>query len=43
MARLEVANVALSEGPFGTVCGDQLLAVFQSELDGLLPQVALPA
>ena len=40
---LEVANVAISERPFGTVAGVQLVAVFQSPLGGVRFQVALPA
>ena len=40
---LEVANVAVSEGPLGTVPGDQFAAVFQSPDVGLVFQVALPA
>ena len=40
---LEVANVATSEGPLGTVFGDQLAAVLQSLVVGALFQVALPA
>jgi hypothetical protein len=36
-------NVAVSEGPFGTVAGVQLAAVFQSPFVGLRFQVALPA
>ena len=43
LARLEKANVAISAGPFGTVFGVQLVAVFQSSLVGLALQVALPA
>src|ERR1044071_829938 len=40
---LELANVAVSPGPFGTVSGIQLAAVFQSPLTGLALHVALPA
>jgi len=40
---LEVANVAVSEGPFGIVCGIQFVAVFQSPDAGLAFHVALPA
>jgi hypothetical protein len=40
---LEVANVAVSAEPLGTVAGVQLLAVFQSILAGVAFQVALPA
>ena len=40
---LEAAKVAMSPGPFGTVAGVQLAAVFQSPLVGLRFQVALPA
>src|ERR1043166_726561 len=39
----EAANVAVSLGPFGTVLGIQLAAVFQSPLIGSSCQVALPA
>src|SRR5690349_11877606 len=39
----EVAKVATSAGPLGTVFGVQLAAVFQSSLTGLALQVALPA
>ncbi len=39
--RLETAKVATSVGPFGTVVGIQLLAVFQSLLPGLSCHVAL--
>src|SRR5262245_29323618 len=41
-AALERPKVAVSDGPFGTVCGVQLAAVFQSPLVGLRFQVALP-
>ena len=41
--RCEVAKVAMSAGPFGTVLGIQLAAVFQSPLVGLRFQVALSA
>jgi hypothetical protein len=41
--RLLVAKVAVSEAPFGTVCGVQFVAVFQSPEVGLSFQVALPA
>ena len=40
---LEVANLATSEGPLGTVIGDQLAALLQSLLGGSLFHVALPA
>ena len=40
---VEVAKVATSPGPFGTVGGVQLAAVFHSPLVGLGLQVALPA
>ena len=40
---LEKAKVAISDGPFGIVAGDQLVAVFQLPLAGLDSQVALPA
>jgi len=40
---LEIANVAVSDAPFGTVAGVQLAAVFQSGLVGLFFHVALPA
>ena len=40
---VEVEKVAMSEGPFGTVWGDQLVAVFQELPPGLLFHVALPA
>ena len=40
---LETANVATSAGPFGTVAGVQLAAVFQSPVVGLVLQAALPA
>jgi hypothetical protein len=36
-------NVAMSAGPLGTVIGDQLAAVFQSPLTGVVSQVLLPA
>ena len=36
-------NDVMSLGPFGTVAGFQLVAVFQSPLAGLRFQVALPA
>jgi len=39
----ELSKVATSVGEFGTVAGVQLAAVFQSPLEGLRPQVALPA
>ena len=39
----DVAKVAISPGPFGTVFGVQLAAVFQSPFKGFVPQVALPA
>jgi hypothetical protein len=40
---LETPKVAVSEGPFGTEAGVQLMAVFQSLLEGAEFQVALPA
>jgi hypothetical protein len=40
---LEVAKVATSEAPLGTVLGVQLVAVFQSLLAGFAFHVALPA
>src|SRR5919201_1022349 len=40
---LEVANVATSGSRYGTVCGVQFVAVFQSFVSGLAFQVALPA
>jgi hypothetical protein len=40
---LDVANVAVSEGPLGTVGGVQLLAVFQSPETGFVFHVALSA
>ena len=40
---LETPNWAVSAGPFGTVAGVQLGAVFQSPLAGLRFQVALSA
>ncbi|PYK26559.1 MAG: hypothetical protein DME59_07430 [Verrucomicrobia bacterium] len=43
LLRCEVAKVAVSAGPFGTVLGIQLAAVFQLPLIGLALQVALPA
>jgi hypothetical protein len=39
----EVANVAVSAGPFGIVFGIQFAAVFQSPLIGFRFQVALSA
>src|SRR5438105_2176505 len=39
----DVPKVAMSVVPFGTVCGLQLAAVFQSPLEALLLHVALPA
>jgi hypothetical protein len=39
----ETSKVAVSEGSFGTVCGIQLAAVFQSPEVGLLFHVALAA
>jgi hypothetical protein len=41
--RCEVAKVAVSPGPFGTVAGVQFAAVFQSLLVGLRFHVALSA
>src|SRR6266496_2327770 len=43
LVRLEDANVAVSNGPLGTVLGVQLAAVNHSPLAGLCFQVALPA
>jgi len=40
---LEVAKVAVSFGPLGTVAGVQLLAVLQFPVAGFASQVALPA
>jgi hypothetical protein len=40
---LETEKVATSPGPFGTVAGVQLAAVFQSLLTGFTLHVALPA
>ena len=40
---LEPAKVATSVGPFGTVCGVQLVAVFQSPFVGFKFQEALLA
>ena len=40
---LELAKVAVSEEPFGTVAGVQFAAVFQSPLVGFAFQVALSA
>src|SRR5262245_26090088 len=39
----ETPKVATSEGPFGTVAGFQLAAVFQSPVAGVCCHVALPA
>ena len=39
---LEVAKLAVSVGPLGTVIGVQFAAVFQSPVVGLRFQVALP-
>src|SRR3954463_4313753 len=39
----EAPNVAMSVVAFGTLCGLQLAAVFQSPLIGFLAHVALPA
>jgi hypothetical protein len=39
---VDVAKVAMSDGPFGTVAGVQLVAVFQSLPAGFTFQVALP-
>jgi hypothetical protein len=39
----EEPNVAISAGPFGTVMGDQLGALFQLPLGGVVDHVALPA
>src|SRR5207248_7623241 len=41
--RCEVAKVAVSAGPFGTVAGVQFAALLQLPLIGLKFQVALPA
>ena len=43
LVMLEVANVAVSAKPLGTVAGVQLLAMFQLLLGGAVFQVALPA
>ena len=40
---LDKANVAVSDGPLGTVFGIQFVAVFQSPVAGLACHVALPA
>src|SRR5437868_2664493 len=40
---LDEPNVAMSVIAFGTVCGVQFAAVFQSPLEGFCFQVALPA
>ena len=40
---LEVAKVAVSDAPLGTVVGVQFVAVFQSPVAGLAFHVALPA
>ncbi len=40
---LEVAKVAVSDEPLGTVAGVQLLAVSHSPVAGLVFQVAVPA
>jgi hypothetical protein len=37
------SKVALSDGPLGTVIGDQFRALFQSPLRGELNQIPLPA
>jgi hypothetical protein len=42
LVTLDVSNVAVSETPFGTVAGVQLVALFQSRLVGFVAQVALP-
>src|SRR5437868_14788290 len=39
----DAAKVAISDGPFGTLSGVQLTAVFQSPLAGELSHCALPA
>ena len=39
----DIPRVATSPGPFGTVLGIQLTAVFQSPVEGFALQVALPA
>src|SRR2546430_8860920 len=39
----DAPNVAMSVVEFGTVCGLQLAAVFQSPLVGFVAHVALPA
>ncbi len=41
--RLETPKVATSDGPFGTVAGVQLPAVFQVPVPGFRFHVALPA
>jgi hypothetical protein len=43
LVMFEEANVAMSDGPLGTVEGDQFAAVFQSPETGFCFQVALPA
>ncbi len=43
LVTLEPPKVAMSEEAFGTVAGTQLVAVFQSPLEGFAAQVALPA
>ena len=43
LVAFEVPNVAVSNGPLGTVIGLQLLAVFQSPVGRLSFHVALPA
>jgi hypothetical protein len=39
----DVPKLAMSDGPFGTVLGTQLAAVFQSPVEGFVLHVALPA
>jgi len=43
LVRFDAPKVAMSVVAFGTVCGLQFAAVFQSPLVGFLAQVALPA
>ena len=40
---LDKPKKAVSAGPFGTVVGVQLAALFQSPEAGLRPHIALPA
>jgi len=43
LVRFDAPKVAMSVVAFGTVCGLQFAAVFQSPLVGFVAQVALPA